>query len=138
MDKPVVPSSPQTLLVGAAIAVAILGSLVHNAIEFGIGSVLASQNGELPLAFLWVAGFLTWWRMPPARIPAAWFLIALAGLNLIGGAIITVLPLAFLPFEPEQSLTHYLAHVIYGVAQIPVLAILLREIRAPAAVPGRA
>ncbi len=132
------PESPRALLIGAAIAIAILGNLVHNAIEFGIGSVLASQNGELPLAFLWIAGFLTWWRFPQARLPAAWFLIALAGLNLIGGAVITVLPLGFLPFEPEQSLTHYLAHVIYGVAQLPVLAVLLRDIRAPTAAPRQA
>ncbi|TVR77182.1 MAG: hypothetical protein EA415_00405 [Sphaerobacteraceae bacterium] len=126
------------LLVGAAIAIAILGSLAHNAIEFGIGSVLVSQNGELPLAFPWIAGFLTWWRIPQARIPAAWFLIALAGLNLIGGGIITVLPLGFLPFEPEQSLTHYLAHLIYGVAQLPVLAVLLREVTGPATAPRQA
>lgn len=130
--------SRRTLLVGAAIAIAILGSLAHNAIEFGIGSVLASQNGELPLTFLWIAGFLAWWRMPKARLPAAWFLIGLAALNLIGGAIITVLPLGVLPFEPEQSLTHYLAHVIYGIAQLPIIAVLLGEIRAPVAAPRQA
>jgi len=132
------PESRQALLVGVAIVIAILGSLAHNAIEFGFGSVLRSQNGELPITFLWIAGFLLWWRVRQARLPAAWFLIALALLNLIGGAIITVVPLGFLPFEPEQSFTHYVAHVIYGVAQIPALVLLLREIRVSTTAPRQA
>ncbi len=130
--------SRTTILVGSAIVVAILGSLAHNIIEFGLAPVLASRNGELPMTLLWVVGFVVWWRIPGARIGAAWFLIALALLNLVGGAIITVLPFGFLPFEPEQTLTHYLAHVIYGLAQLPVLALLFREVRLPANVPKQA
>ena len=127
-----------TILTGAAVVVAILGSLAHNVIEFGIAPVVSSQNGELPMTLLWAAGFILWWRIPRARIAAAWFLIVLALLNLIGGAFITVVPFGFLPFEPEQTLTHYLAHVIYGLAQVPVLALMLREIRLPANAPRQA
>jgi hypothetical protein len=132
------PDSRTTLLLGAAVAVAILGSLAHNVIEFGLAPVLTSRNGELPMVLLWIAGFILWWRFPQARLPAAWFLVVLALLNLIGGAIITVTPFGFLPFEPEQTLTHYLSHVIYGVAQLPALALLVQEIRLPAAAPRQA
>jgi hypothetical protein len=125
------PEPRATLLLGAAVAVAILGSLAHNVIEFGLTPMLASRNGELPTVLLWIVGFLVWWRVPQVRLPAAWFLVVLALLNLIGGAIITVIPFGFLPFEPEQTLTHYLSHVIYGVAQLPVLALLAQEIRLP-------
>jgi hypothetical protein len=42
-------------------------------------------------------------------------------LHLIGGAILSVLPLGFLPFAPEQSPSHYLSHLIYGVTQLPLI-----------------
>jgi hypothetical protein len=132
------PGPRTTLVLGAAVALAILGSLAHNVIEFGLAPVLTSRNGELPMVLLWLAGFAVWSRIPQARLPAAWFLLVLALLNLIGGAIITVIPFGFLPFEPEQTLTHYLSHVIYGVAQLPVLALLMQEIRVPATTPQKA
>jgi hypothetical protein len=116
-------------LVGAAVGLAIFGSLAHNAMEFGATSVLASRNGELLFVLVWLAVFALWWRVPGARRPAMWAIVALALLNLIGGAIITVIPFGFLPFEPEQSFTHYLAHVIYGLAQIPIILFGLREAR---------
>jgi hypothetical protein len=121
--------SQRVVLAGAAIGLAILGSLTHNAMEFGVGSVLASRNGELPFALMWLAVFALWWLVPGARRPAMWAIVALALLNLIGGAVITVIPFGFLPFEPEQSFTHYLAHVIYGLAQIPIVVLGLREVR---------
>ncbi|MGH2602738.1 MAG: hypothetical protein ACRDJ9_25560, partial [Dehalococcoidia bacterium] len=47
-------------------------------------------------------------------------------LNLIGGAVLSVLPLPFLPFKPEQSLRHFAFHVLYGVTQIPLLIVMTR------------
>lgn len=50
-------------------------------------------------------------------------LLAWAGLNLIGG-VLSVLPLSFLPFYPEQTLKHYAFHVLYEGAQAPVIWLL--------------
>ncbi len=44
-------------------------------------------------------------------------LVAWVLLNLVGGGILSVLPLAILPFVPEQSGGHYAAHV--GVRRRP-------------------
>jgi hypothetical protein len=53
---------------------------------------------------------------------------ALALLPLVG-AWVTVLPLAFLPFAPEQTVPHYLVHTVYAVAQIPLLLVARRLAR---------
>jgi len=37
--------------------------------------------------------------------------------------LVTVLPLPILPFEPEQSATHYLAHLVYALGQVPLLVV---------------
>jgi len=53
--------------------------------------------------------------------------LAATGLvQLIGGAILSVLPLPFLPFAPAQTVDHYLSHVILGITQIPLVVIPLR------------
>lgn len=58
-------------------------------------------------------------------------MIAWATLHLVVGAVITVIPFGFLPFTPEQSLRHYLAHVVYGLAQLPLIIVMVQEIRRP-------
>ncbi len=52
-------------------------------------------------------------------------------LHLVGGVIVTVTPLSFLPFVPDQNFIHYLAHLLYGVAQVPLIWIMIRQIRRP-------
>lgn len=37
----------------------------------------------------------------------------------VGGA--STLPLAVWPFTPEQTVSHYAAHVVYAVAQFPLI-----------------
>jgi len=49
-------------------------------------------------------------------------------LQLIGGAILSVLPLPILPFVPEQSPDHYISHAVYGLAQLPLIVVALREV----------
>lgn len=121
------PTRSQVWMMGGAVAVAIAGSLLHNAREFGVEAVLAGGNGELILIAPMAAAFAAWWFMAGARTTAAWTLVGLALLNLIGGAVLTVLPLGFLPFEPEQSWEHYLSHIIYGAAQLPLIALGIRD-----------
>jgi hypothetical protein len=56
-------------------------------------------------------------------------LVAWVLLNLVAGGVLSVLPLAILPFVPEQSGGHYAAHVMYAVAQVPLLLIAVRGVR---------
>lgn len=81
-------------------------------------------EGLLSLVLPAVIIFLAWWRFPRhvAPIVALWAL----GLIHLLGACITVLPLAFLPFVPEQTVSHYLVHVIYAAGQLPLLLVALR------------
>ncbi len=43
----------------------------------------------------------------------------------LGGGILTALHFPILPFEPEQTQAHYLAHAIYALAQVPLLWLLI-------------
>jgi hypothetical protein len=52
--------------------------------------------------------------------------------NLVGGGILSVIPLPFWPFDPEQTVFHYLMHVQYILSQIPLIVILLRQARGSA------
>jgi hypothetical protein len=55
-------------------------------------------------------------------------------LHLVGGAIVTVIPFIFLPFVPEQDFTHYIAHFLYGLAQLPLLWVMFHQLwRSPIA-----
>lgn len=56
-------------------------------------------------------------------------LLSWTWVNLVGGGILSVLPLPFLPFVPEQSVFHYVMHMQYILTQIPLIAILLRHQR---------
>ena len=50
-------------------------------------------------------------------------------LNLVIGGIVSVLPLSILPFVPEQSVTHYGAHVVYTLGQVPLVVLGYRALR---------
>ena len=52
-----------------------------------------------------------------------------AALNLLR-AVLTFFPLTVLPFAPEQSVRHYLYHVLYAATQLPALYLALAEARA--------
>ena len=70
-------------------------------------------------SLVWLLLFLAWLLLPnhdfTIRLLLGWSAISLAG------AIVTVLPLPFLPFRPEQSVSHYGVHALYAAAQLPVL-----------------
>lgn len=52
---------------------------------------------------------------PVLLATVAWALLVVVG----GGG--SVLPLSVLPFVPEQSVSHYAAHVVYAALQLPLL-----------------
>lgn len=112
---------PTARTLGIAVAIALLGMAIHTVVEFGIAGLWAFETAMIPWAILQGILWLVWWRQPGARRAAAMALFATALVQLIGGAIVSVLPLPILPFEPEQSLRHYLSHVALGIAQVPLL-----------------
>lgn len=111
------PHGSVTLAAGLSAA----GLIAHNLIEFS-PRVLLGPETLVPL--IATAGLVGLWLRRPRRgvllLLAGW-----AGLHLVLGAI-SALPLAFLPFEPEQTVSHYTAHVIYAAAQAPLLWLGLR------------
>lgn len=126
-DAPRPPRPPphRAWRVVAAAVLSQLGEIVHNRIELP-ELALASPENVGPLVV--TAALVAAWYWGPQRLSAG-ALLVWGGLRLVLGAVITVLPLAFLPFEPEQSAMHYLAHVIYGVAQVPLIVVAFREMR---------
>lgn len=114
---------PKSLWLFATVDLSILGMGFHTVREFGWDGLLALSTGFLPIAGLQYALLIAWLLLPAQRanLSAA---LAITGLfQLLGGAILSVLPLPFLPFEPEQTVSHYLSHLILGLTQIPVIVI---------------
>ena len=65
-------------------------------------------------------GLAYWWHRSRGRSAAA-ALAAYGAMSLVGG-LLTALPLDWLPFKPEQTMSHYAVHVVYAVCQLPLLA----------------
>lgn len=113
-------------LVAALLALSWLGLFVHNSIELPSLNLLSPEN-SLP-ALVAVLLFAGWWLLPTRRLAAA--LVLVWGLlHLVGGAIVTVIPFSFLPFVPEQDFIHYFAHFLYGLAQLPLIGVMIQQIR---------
>ncbi|WP_214322530.1 hypothetical protein [Nonomuraea sediminis] len=107
-----------------AIVLSWLGLVVHNFADLP-GQTLLSPETAIPTAG-YVVAVLLWWRF---RRVMSWVLLGWGWLQLVGGGIISVLPLPFLPFDPEQTLYHYAFHVLYGALQVPLLIMLTRYLR---------
>ena len=103
-----------------------LGMMIHNAIELPQLTILNPQIGLPTLVYIILV--LGWWRAAPKRVWAI-ALLSWALLHLLVGGIITVIPFSFLPFYPEQRLRHYLSHVIYSVAQLPLIIKTFQSLR---------
>src|SRR5688572_3745550 len=112
-----------------AVTASMLGIAIHNALELGAASLLDLASGFIPMLVIEGALLLIWTQGGTPRRAASYVLLSLALLNLIGGAILSVLPLDFLPFDPEQSLAHYASHILYGLLQFPLIIISLQHIR---------
>jgi hypothetical protein len=108
------------------LAISWLGEYVHNLFELPTLTALSPEN-SLP-ALVSLALFAAWWL---TRFNRALTLLILAWgtLHLIGGAILSVIPFPFLPFYPEQTLSHYAAHIGYGLAQLPLIILAIRQLR---------
>ena len=99
---------------------------MHNAVELP-GLTILSLETSIP-GILAVFLFGVYLFSPSTRVSLG-LLLGWGLLNLVGGGIISVLPLNFLPFAPPQTVTHYLMHVFYSVAEIPLILITVRLLR---------
>lgn len=106
-------------VVVAATAVAWGGLFVHNLADLP-GQTILSPESLIP-TLVWFAA-LVLWLVPATRTAGAWALLTWAVINLVGGAI-SVLPLPFLPFEPDQTPTHYAFHALYAATQLPLISV---------------
>lgn len=104
------------------LAVSTLGAWFHNALEFSDMPILAPEMLSIFIPSITLAA---WWLIRPGRI-VWWATLAWVALNLLVGAVLSVLPIPIWPFAPEQSFSHYLTHLLYGVTQIPALYALWR------------
>ena len=131
-------SAPSIAVIALACVIAAAGMMAHNLWELG-PAFLAGPETVIPVAIFGLLLFGAWTR-PRGRVaPAA--LLGWALLNLVGGGLVSVLPLGLFPFAPEQSLGHYGAHVVYSAAQIPlvlVAAVAIRLRRRPPALEDAA
>ncbi len=93
--------------------------LAHNLYELPLSVVDLENSGPFAVAAALGIGYAAWPRSRVVAVAA----VAWAALNLTVGGLVTVLPLPILPFEPEQSATHYLAHLVYALGQVPLLVV---------------
>jgi hypothetical protein len=98
---------------------------VHTVREFGYSGLFSLGTGMIPVVAVQTVLFIVWGLVPSRRSAMTLALVVTAIFQLVGGAIISVLPLSFLPFIPEQTLEHYLSHVFLGITQIPLIVIPL-------------
>jgi hypothetical protein len=126
------PPSAAVLVLASVIAAA--GMVAHNLFEFG-PTFLLDPETVIPLGIFGLLALLA--SATPANATVCVLLLAWPVLNLVGGGILSVLPLGLFPFTPEQSLGHYAIHVVYGVTQLPLIVVAARGLtrgRRPAAV----
>jgi hypothetical protein len=113
--------------IAAFTALSWLGAFVHNMADLPGLTVLSPEN-TVPAVIL-IMLFLAWWKLPNKRLTSlallAWVLFA----QFLIGGILSVFSLPFWPFNPPQTAFHYLMHLIFALAQLPLIVVLLRQSR---------
>lgn len=107
-----------------AFAVSWLTMFAHNMHELPLSPTDLENSGPFVVGLILFAAY---WRRP-SSLGVQVAILGWAVLNLIGG-FLSVLPLPILPFTPEQSLDHYLTHVVYAVGQVPLLILAVAALR---------
>jgi hypothetical protein len=98
------------------ISLAWLGILFHDLQEFGRPAIENSiVMGVIAILLFWL-----WRRLPERRGAIAIVLLGYAIISLVG-AVTSVFPLSIWPFDPEQSLEHYLSHTIWTISALPLV-----------------
>lgn len=97
------------------LVISAVGGWAHNSLE-GFSPLSGEMAMTLAPALLLIVG----WIVVPGRA-LWWASLAWIVLNLVVGAVLSVLPLPIWPFTPDQSLGHYGSHLLYAVSQLPAL-----------------
>ena len=118
------------LTVAGAVAVSWIGFLVHNAADLPVRSLVGPETLVPSVVYLALLGG---WLLPPLRRPVAPLLYGWGWLNAIGGGLLSVLPLPWWPYRPEQTVYHYAMHAVYAALQVPLLVSLTNKLRGASA-----
>lgn len=129
LAPPVVPSF-MTLTVAMVLSWG--GMLAHNMYELPIAVLDVENTGPLVVA----AGLVVAYASRPHARAVHLVLLGWGLLNFLIGGVLTVLPLQALPFEPEQSASHYLVHFVYALGQLPLILLAVRMVRAWSSTDG--
>jgi len=116
------------IAMAAALTLSALSMLAHNLYELPLSPTDLENSGPIAVAAILGVAYTPW---PGSKAVAA-AALGWGVLNLVIGGIVSVLPLSILPFVPEQSVTHYGAHVVYTLGQVPLVALGYRALRVPA------
>ncbi|MEX2047308.1 MAG: hypothetical protein WEE03_09090 [Chloroflexota bacterium] len=117
---------PRGVLTALAV-LAYLGMLAHNVISLPQLPLLSADN--LAPLVVYAGLIASYWAWPRSSVVAA-LLVSWTVVNVLVGGVLTVLPLPFLPFEPEQTPSHYVAHALYVAAGLPLTIAAMRLFRA--------
>jgi hypothetical protein len=117
----------------AALELSWLGLVIHNLADLGAQALPGPETLGPTVVYLLLAA--AW--MTPARRTIAWLMLVLGSLHLIGGGLLSVLPIPLWPFQPEQSIAHYFLHVCYAALQVPLVVALTLHLRRSGTRPGR-
>ena len=109
----------------AALALSAGSMLAHNLYELPLRPIDLENAGPIAVAAILGAAY----AFHPESKAVAAAALGWGVLNLVIGGIVSVLPLSILPFVPEQSITHYAAHVVYAVGQVPLVVVSFRALR---------
>lgn len=127
-------------LVGGSVALSWLGVGIHNVADLP-GLPFLSPEYAIPTVVS-LGLFFAWWRSARRRL-AALLLLVWALVMLVVGAIASIIPMDVWPFYPAQTVKHYFFHVVYGLTQLPLIGVAIREVRrsggrdaAPGVAPG--
>jgi hypothetical protein len=95
-----------------------LGLYIHNVAELPHQTPLSPESAIpaailLPLVGLWFSRY---------KRTATWLLQGWGWLHLVGGGVVSMLLIPFLPDASARTLHHYIFHAVYGLAQLPLIA----------------
>jgi hypothetical protein len=99
---------PSVAAIVVASVIAAAGMVAHNVFEFGPAFVLNPET-LIPLAIFGLLAVLA--LAMPANAIVHVLLLAWAVLNLVGGGILSVLPLGLFPFQPRRRIVDLSTHL---------------------------
>ena len=87
-----------------------------------------TPDGDLFMLPIVVALVYWWLREGGKRLAPSVALSIYSAVSLLG-AVVSILPVHFLPFVPDQSFAHYFGHVVFATCQLPLLAVSAHGLR---------